>query len=125
MHLRRLIGIVAIVGVLLHAGLFVRHNAMMLAAALDAATPGDVFGEICFASKSGSIDFPGADRSGDLLRHCPDCLHFAGGNAVLPIISLPWVAPYSVASNLYFAIEIPPGDPRAFWPPSRAPPLRT
>jgi hypothetical protein len=83
---RRLLSLLAIIGVLLHAGLFVRHNAMMVRAALDRAALADIFSEIC-SGKSGSSANPDATFPGDHgspESHCPDCLTFAGAVALLP-----------------------------------------
>jgi hypothetical protein len=47
MFSRRWLALAAILGVLIHAGLFIRHNAMTLGMALDRAALADAFGEIC------------------------------------------------------------------------------
>ena len=122
---RRLVSLLAIVGMLLHAGLFVRHNAMMLGAALDGAVLADAFDEIC-VGKPNSPATPDAghpQNPGDQRSHCPDCLAFAGAVALLSTAFVNYDAAYSIASDTLFSSQVVSTDGLLLWPPGRAPPL--
>lgn len=125
MFFRRIVGIFAMISVLLHAGSFVRHNAMALAADADTAAFNYSFGEICLSSQltAASADNSGADHSGERQRHCPDCLNCAASAAILPTIAVAFVAPLPCPNDTVVAIQMPRADHRALWPPGRAPPL--
>ena len=122
---RQLVSLLAIIGMLLHAGLFVHHNAMMLEAALDRAVLADAFNEICFG-KSNSPAIPDAghpQNEGDPQSHCPDCLGFAGAVALLSTTSVNYDARYLIASDTLFSSQVVSTDGLLLWPPGRGPPL--
>jgi hypothetical protein len=122
---RRLLSLLAIIGVLLHAGLFVRHNAMMVGAVLDRAALADIFSEIC-SGKPGSSASPDATFPGDHgspESHCPDCLAFAGAVALLPTAFLNYVADYSIASDTPISSQVVSSNGLVLWPPGQGPPL--
>jgi hypothetical protein len=122
---RRLVSLLAIIGMLLHAGLFVRHNAMMLGVALDRAAFVDAFDEICLGKSNSpaTSDAGHPQNKGDPQAHCPDCLGFAGAVALLPTISVNYDASYSIASDVLFSSQVISTDGLLLWPPGRAPPL--
>jgi hypothetical protein len=124
MFLRRWIGTLAIFGMLLHAGLFVRHNAMMLGAALDGAALAAAFGEICFGAK-GSTHSPNStlpQNPDSLQSHCPDCLGLAGAVAMLPPTPPFYVSFYSIASDRLFSTDPLNSADTPLWPPGQGPP---
>jgi hypothetical protein len=123
MH-RRLISLLAIVGVLLHAGIFVRHNAMMLGAALDRAAFADIFSEICHGDpNSVSPDAPHPQNPSDPESHCPDCLGFVGAAALFPAIFADYDAVYSIISDTFISSDVVRPNIPVLWPPGRGPPL--
>jgi hypothetical protein len=122
---RRLISVLAIIGVLLHAGLFIRHNAMMLGAALDHAALADIFSNICFghADSSANPDATHPRNQDGPQSRCLDCLSCGSAVALLPAISATYGATYAIVSD-----SIIPSDPvrpnsLELWPPGRGPPL--
>jgi hypothetical protein len=122
---RRLVSLLAIIGMLLHAGLFVRHNAMMLGVALDRAVLADAFDEICLG-KPNSPATPDAGHprnEGDPQAHCPDCLGFASAVALLSTTFVNYDASYSITSDALFSSQVVSTDGLLLWPPGRAPPL--
>lgn len=122
MH-RRLISLLAIVGVLLHAGIFVRHNAMMLGAALDRAAFADIFSEICRGGpNSVSPDAPHPQNPGDPESHCPDCLG-VGAAALFPVIFVDHDAVYSIVSDTFISSDVVRPNILVLWPPGRGPPV--
>jgi hypothetical protein len=124
MFLRRCIGSLAIIGMLLHAGLFVRHNAMMLGSALDSAALAAAFGEICFGA-SGSTHSPDStspQNPDGLQSHCLVCLAFAGAVALLPPTLPFYVSFYSIASDTVFSTDPLSSADAPLWPPGQGPP---
>jgi hypothetical protein len=125
---RRWISIVAIIGMLLHAGLFARHSAMALKAALgDAATAG-FYGVICSTNDVHIAVDRASQDPGDQSGHkpfCPFCLGVLSGAALLP-------APFDFQVHQFYRVF----DKRVaeitfrpayhlYWPPGRAPPFLT
>jgi hypothetical protein len=122
---RRLLSLLAIIGVLLHAGLFVRHNAMMVGAALERALLTEIFSEIC-AGKPDSPASPDATYPrdhGNPESHCPDCLACAGAVALLPTIFVDFDATYSIASDPPISSQVVSSNRLVLWPPGQGPPL--
>ena len=121
---RRLVSVLAIIGVLLHAGFFIRHNAMMLGATLDHAALADVFSEICSGQSNSSASPDAAhprNQDGSQSR-CLDCLSCASAAALLPT-SANYDATYAVASDSLIPSHVVRLNSLAFWPPGRGPPL--
>jgi hypothetical protein len=126
MFLRRWLSFVAILGVLMHAGLFVHHNAVMLGAALDGAALAEAFGEICHGRLGSpqSVD-PALPLSPDSVGcHCPDCLGSGGINAVLPSAPSFYLIFSLVKSDTRFRTARMALTDFALWPPGQGPPLR-
>jgi hypothetical protein len=122
---RRLLSLLAIIGVLLHAGFFVRHNAMIVGAALDQAALSDIFSEIC-SGKPGSPTSPDATyprNHGNPESHCPDCLAFAGAVALLPTVFVNYDAIYSIRSDALISPQVVSQNGLVLWPPGQGPPL--
>lgn len=122
---RRLLSVVAIVGMLLHAGLFVRHNAMMLGATLDHDNLGGIFSEICSAkldASEGQAATHPQDRN-ETNSHCQDCLAFAGAVALLAIIAATYDATYSTTFDTRISSQVERRNILALWPPGQGPPV--
>lgn len=125
MFLRRAIGFWAILGVLLHAAILVRHNAAMVHASQLELAQDFPLGVIC---RGGSTEAPSAAElpteptSPDLGSQCPICTGMMGIAATLPVFDLPKPAFSRPPPTADFA-ELPrPSLPIQFWPPSRGPP---
>jgi hypothetical protein len=116
----KIIGLVAIIGVLLHAGLLVRHNGVMLDAAFDRLALSFAGGVICHGDGVGSDS--GMPAHSDKVPNCPVCFAATLGAAILP----PMVALSGKghASHLVLANADQQIGQRAenIRPPSRAPP---
>ena len=122
---RRLLSLLAIIGVLLHTGLFVRHNTMMVGAALDRAGLADIFSEICHGKpdSSASPDAPHPLDHSSPESCCLDCLACAGAVALLPTIFVNYAADYTIASDVPIFSEVIRPNGVALWPPGQGPPL--
>jgi hypothetical protein len=123
MFARRWIGCLAIIGMLLHAGLFVRHTAMMLGGALASAALAAAFGEIC-SGASGSARSPDSalpQNPASRQNHCPDCLGFAGAALLPPTLPF-YVTFYSIASDTVFSAAAVSSADVPLWPPGQGPP---
>jgi hypothetical protein len=116
----KIISLVAVVGVLLHAGLLVRHNGIMLDAAFDRLALSFAGGVICHGDGVGSDS--GMPAHSDKVPNCPVCFAATLGAAVLPpMVALPGRGhvPYIVLVNVDQLSGQRAGNIR---PPSRAPP---
>lgn len=116
----KIISLVAVLGVLLHAGLLVRHNGVMLDAAFDQVALSFAQGIICHSDGMQ----PGSGKPGHSgkLANCPVCLGATAAAAILPpLIVLPGAAaassPQAASGNRGIT-----GRLAAFLPRSRAPP---
>jgi len=124
MRVNRWAGLVALLGVLLHAGLLVRHNSSVLAAALQLDP---AFGVICGGAsppdtQGDTPDAPAPSKSGS---KCPICMGAAPGIAVLAADAPVCQAPALTASRLAVTVETVTPRLTAVLPPSRAPPATT
>jgi hypothetical protein len=126
-NLRGVIGLIAVLGVLMHAGLLARHHTMALAAAFDPFSMLNIAGAIC--TGDGAIaaisdeDGPSIPSKSDMQGKCPICLGMAAANAILsePIEFARLGEPVSeriVVVGQQIAERI-----GARLPPSRAPPV--
>ena len=86
MFRRRWISVVSILGLLLHAGLFARHNAMALNLASTNANLAESYGVICSANRGLPAvgDWPGSRSTGKKIASCPFCSGILSGAVVLP-----------------------------------------
>ena len=89
---RKLVGLVAIFGVLLHAGLIVRHSTSMIAAQIQHTELAAALGVICHGGGS-AVALPASEipnipselpASGGGTQDCPLCMGFGMASAVLP-----------------------------------------
>lgn len=126
MRLRRWTALVAIFGVLLHAGLIVRHNAMVLTAKLEHGALIAALGIICHgnggtaelpAGEVPSLPEPDQDRGS-----CPLCAGLAPVATVLTDTGLVCHAPDAASSRMAVVGEIIRQRLAAVRPPTRGPP---
>jgi hypothetical protein len=123
--LRRAVSYLVVLGVLLHAAAFVRHNTVMLDAhALRASLIADLM-VLCHPSGTNSVDraaVPDVPVPADAQNGCPIC----SGLAFAFALPTPNLTPQFVAFDpvpLPPVIALAPRPlPRAILPPSRGPP---
>lgn len=123
---RRWIALVALVGVFLHAGLVVRHNAMVLSAKLEHSALVGALGMICHgngslaalpASEQPAMPEPEQDRGS-----CPMCAGLAPAVAVLSENPLAIHVPDAAFSRMAVVGEIIRLRLADVRPPTRGPP---
>ncbi len=128
MRSRTLVSIIALLGVLLHAGALVRHNTTMLGAHLQHRSLIADLGQLCqgggTASSIPAADQPAIPQPTDAQNGCPLCSGLGTAFALLApelaAILLP--AP---AAPIFHAVPIDiPELPHAAHPPARGPPAR-
>ena len=117
----RIISLLAVIGVLLHAGLLVRHNGVMLDAAMDRIALAFAGGIICHGGEDAQPGSGLPSPSGKL-PNCPVCVSVAASVAILPPLVI--LLGKSQTSSLHTAVVDQQIDRRAddIRPPSRAPP---
>ena len=121
----RIISLLAVIGVLLHAGLLVRHNGVMLDAAFDRLALSFAGGVICHGDDDRVRSGPGMPAHSGKLPNCPVCVGATVGAAILPpMVALPGKGPATllVIASVEQQIGRRAG---AIRPPSRAPPQVT
>jgi hypothetical protein len=123
MHLRKLIGIFAIMSVLLHAGALVRHNALMLNATLQYQDIVDSLTAMCHgAGTSSDTELPYIPRPNGAEFGCPICAGAVSAVAVVdsPPALIAWPHPQGWDPPSFIEI-VTEADP---WsrPPVRGPP---
>lgn len=123
MRSRRLIGIVALLGVLLHAGALVRHSSMMLTAVLQYQALVSDFTGICHGTAAATeSELPVLPRPTGVEFGCPVC------SGLVAAFVLPPSQPIVIASPLPQRQGPPPpridlaGHERLGLPPVRGPP---
>ncbi len=130
MHWRRWLGLLAVLGVLLHAGAVVRHNAVVLAAAsratsgvaADRALAADLRLICGAAAHMAEAMLPGGNGPAGDPEKCPICAGLASAHALAAVEQPTLAVPYGD-----HAITIATDDQRVsiqrrYRPPSRAPP---
>lgn len=126
MRSRRWIAIVALLGVLLHAGALVRHHATMLGATLDHQALLADLGQICHSAGTTSsvpaADLPAIPQPTDAQNGCPVCSGLGSAVALvapeLAAIALPAPVPPAFHADPIDISEFP----HAIHPPVRGPP---
>lgn len=129
MRRHRWTALAALIGVLLHAGLIVRHNAMVLSAKLDHAALASALGVICHgnggvtqlpASEQPALPEPELDRGS-----CPLCAGMAPAFALVNESPLACHAPDTTSSRIAVVgetirIRLAPVCPPSCGPPAFA-----
>lgn len=124
MHRQRWISILALIGVLLHAGALVRHNAVMTGAALQYGTLLADLAQLCHGGTTDttSADLPYVPRPSDAQNGCPLC----SGLAPVVALAAPELAvivrQHASAAVFYPDTRTAPERSRAVHPPARGPP---
>lgn len=128
MRLRRWISLIALIGVLLHAGALVRHNGMMLSVALAQDAPAADLFVICHGgadqTSDRDTDQPGLPKPADAKTSCPICSGQAPAFALAapqPLLVRAVVAQNTVWRSISRARLL---QRTAVCPPSRGPPQR-
>ena len=127
MSFRRGMTLLAVWGVLLHAALVVRHNAMVLNTHLLAQELTKSLVVICH-SASGTIRVVSADGSAPIdipgqQSDCPLCAGMTPAVALVPVVDLPTVQVTVSAVRMVAVARIILERAASAWPPPRGPPL--
>jgi hypothetical protein len=125
MRSRKWISVLAVLGVLLHAGALVRHNAAMAGAALEYRALLAGLTQICHGSGAGTLDaseLPYVPPPNDAQNGCPICSGLGPAIALgAPPQALALVlAPAS--SSVFFEVHRAPAATHLPHPPARGPP---
>jgi hypothetical protein len=134
MSLRLWVSVIALLGVLAHAAAIPRHNAIMLAGAIEAsdkqaalAAVGekstDLTGLMCSASgrsDAGSGSAPGAPGKTSL---CPICMGLSPAHAILSTCEPEIAAPFAILIARAPVRDMRIVQHRLYRPPARGPPL--
>ena len=125
---RRYINLAALIGVLLHAGMVVRHHQVMLGAHLERQELISSLGVICHGSGQASVpsdaELPWVPPPSDNQNsQCPLCAGTASAFAF--VASVDRVAPgrLAIAAQQVPHYEVPPVEIAGVRPPTRGPPV--
>lgn len=126
MFFRRLISFVAMLGVLLHAGLIVHHSTVLLSAKLLHNELVSDLAVICHSDGSArdvpSSDFPSVPKPSDNQSNCPICMGMVAGVAVLPT-TMAMMHPTDRTSERIAVVGAAIAHRlQSTWPPPRGPP---
>jgi hypothetical protein len=126
MRRSRWISILALIGVLLHAGAIVRHNAAMTGANLQYQALLTGLSQLCHSATSGKVlaaaELPFVPKPTDAQNGCPIC------SGLSPAVALPTpklevaVVPEAVAIAFRPGVRCTPDSSHAVCPPARGPP---
>jgi len=130
MSLRLWVSVIALLGVLAHAAAIPRHNAIMLASAIEAADkqaalaavgekPDAIAGLMCRADTGAGKDGPSAPgKSGS----CPICMGVAPAHAILSACQPVIAAPFAVVMTRVVVRDMRIVQQKLYRPPARGPP---
>lgn len=124
MRSRKWISVLALLGVLLHAGAIARHNAVMTGAAFQYQALLTGLSQICHgsATRVAAAELPFVPRPSDAQNGCPIC----SGLSPAVALSAPWLEVASVAVPVAIAFHpdarCTPDSGHAVCPPARGPP---
>jgi Protein of unknown function (DUF2946) len=128
MQLRRLISVMAMFGVLLHAGLLVRHSVSMTAAGFEHAALQTSLSTFCHGgggvSQLPAAETPDLPQPSNTGGDCPICSGVCGAAVVLPAVDAYIATPDRTAEKIAARAEILALRKADAWPPSRGPPAR-
>lgn len=126
-RIRKLTSLLAMVGVLFHAGLVVRHSSLMASVTIERAALADAFGVICHGNANADVSpdgqSPAAQDPIQKQARCPICLGFAGAAAVLPELPAYHLEHYATVAIALVAVDAAAPAIDALWPPGRGPPV--
>jgi hypothetical protein len=122
---RRLTVLVALLGVLLHAAIVVRHNGMMLSAHLQRADLLSALSVICFGSgeQHANVSLPDVPAPSGSQSDCPICSGLVSAVVAVPQQFVIEARAYAVSQRIAHVAEVIAPTLRSVWPPSRAPPV--
>ncbi|MEQ1614431.1 MAG: DUF2946 family protein [Hyphomicrobiaceae bacterium] len=125
LRFRAIVGVLAMLGVLLHAGLLVRHNTMMLNAKFLNQELTAALGVICHSDGSTSqlagSDAPTVPEPSGNRGDCPLCMGLMSV-VILPTYDAPSFAPDLASARIAVMAEIIAPRLSAVCPPPRGPP---
>lgn len=120
------IGLLALLSVVVHAGLVVRHNAIMVAATFAHHDLVGALGVICHSSKdapdTSDEGLPGSTPPSSNTVECPVCMGFGGTSAILAERVTPKQVYVASAVRLEIVAEILLRRISFERPPTRGPP---
>jgi hypothetical protein len=128
MLLRRWIGLLAVLGVLLHAGAVLRHHAVMVDAELQHQGLLADLHQICKAGGTGSVDtasLPDVPRPSNSQNGCPICSGLATAFALPTPEAAPLPVLFEAPVRRPIAVAAIIGQTPAKLPPARGPPSHT
>lgn len=122
---RRLTVLVALLGVLLHTAIVVRHNGMMLSAHLQRADLLSALSVICFGSgeQHANVDLPELPTPSGSQSDCPICSGLLSAVVDVPQQFAVEAREYAASQRIAHVAEVMAPSLRSVWPPSRAPPV--
>ena len=128
MRWRRLINLVALIGVLMHAGMIVRHQQMMLGAHLERQGLISALGVICHgngqATAPSDSEVPWVPLPSDQQNNqCPLCAGLASAVAMAAIAECGVPVQFRTAAPQIVRYEARPVEIASVRPPTRGPPL--
>jgi hypothetical protein len=126
MRSRKWISILALIGVLLHAGAIVRHNAAMTGANLQYQTLLNGLSQICHSATSGkdlaAAELPFVPKPTDAQNGCPICSGLSSAVALTAPEPAAVFDPTPVAIAFRFDTNGVPDAGHPVCPPARGPP---
>jgi hypothetical protein len=125
MQHRRWISIVALLGVLLHASVLVRHNAVMLGALLLHDTLVSDLRQMCHGGRAVTGDdgaLPSVPRPSDAQNGCPICSGLASAFAIAAPVPAPLTRPIGRPIQGQISVAGLVGPILPLIPPARGPP---
>lgn len=123
--LRRLISFAVLLGVLMHAHAFARHNGVMLDAHLQRASLIADLVLICHPSGTGTVDpanLPDVPQPTDAQNECPICSGLVHAVALPPPVFVPYFVAFQPEQPFPPSTVRGVEPARAFIPPARGPP---
>ncbi len=122
---RQIVGLLALFGVLLHAGLVVSHATVMLNAMLGDGDGTGAIGVICHGKGAVAGSATPADETPrqDQRSECPICMGYGPAVTLLPEISVPKHVPHEISARQIVVAEIIARRMAAVRPPSTGPPF--
>jgi len=126
MRSRKWISVLALLGVLLHAGAIARHNAAMTGATLQYHALLTDLAQLCHGSTTGdalaAAELPYVPRPSDAQNGCPICSGLSAAVALPAPEPAGVIVPAPAAIAFYVDTHCVPDSGHAVCPPARGPP---
>ena len=126
MRRHRWIALVALLGVLLHSAVLVRHNGLMVSANLQAADLAAALAVICHgtgAELAAVGDVPALPAPSNTQSDCPICSGMLATAVALPALAALEPPVFVASERIAHIAQLIGPQLRSIWPPTRAPPL--